>query len=154
MKTTNYELKSNFVTDFEYNMEIIDGVLKELGEKAGQGGGGIDYSFEEQWTGRRWIDGKKIYQKTVDCGALPEASQMKRTLHDIVNLKFIIHCYGMALNPDDTVFTLLPTVVSNPNCNIGLEVTSREIVIENQPFPHWVNYTESYVTLLYTCTDR
>lgn len=26
---------------------------------------GIDYSTEEQWTGLRWIDGKKIYQKTI-----------------------------------------------------------------------------------------
>lgn len=25
--------------------------------------GGIDYSTDEQWTGRRWIDGKKVYQK-------------------------------------------------------------------------------------------
>ncbi|MDR1370830.1 MAG: hypothetical protein LBJ72_12010, partial [Dysgonamonadaceae bacterium] len=25
----------------------------------------IDYSTEEQWTGKKWIDGKKIYQKTI-----------------------------------------------------------------------------------------
>lgn len=28
--------------------------------------GGIDYSTEEQDTGRKWIDGSKIYQITVD----------------------------------------------------------------------------------------
>lgn len=28
--------------------------------------GSIDYSTDEQWTGRRWIDGKKIFQKTIE----------------------------------------------------------------------------------------
>lgn len=28
--------------------------------------GGIDYSTEEQDTGLKWIDGKSIYQKTID----------------------------------------------------------------------------------------
>ena len=30
----------------------------------GSGGGGIDYSTSEQDTGLKWIDGRKIYQKT------------------------------------------------------------------------------------------
>jgi hypothetical protein len=31
----------------------------------GSGGGGINYSTEEQDTGLKWIDGKPIYQKTI-----------------------------------------------------------------------------------------
>ena len=35
------------------------------GKVVGQNGGGFSYSTEEQWTGEYWIDGKKIYQKTI-----------------------------------------------------------------------------------------
>lgn len=39
--------------------------IKAIDEKIQPGGGGIDYSTEEQDTGLKWIDGKPIYQKTV-----------------------------------------------------------------------------------------
>lgn len=45
------------IADFE-----IDGTQGEL--YAPQGGGAIDYSTTEQNTGQKWIDGKRIYQKT------------------------------------------------------------------------------------------
>ncbi len=35
------------------------------------GGNGINYSFEEQWTGKYWVNGKKIYQKTYSLGTMP-----------------------------------------------------------------------------------
>ena len=31
----------------------------------------VDYSLEEQFTGRHWVDGKKIYQKTIFMDAGP-----------------------------------------------------------------------------------
>ena len=31
----------------------------------GSGGGVLDYSYDEQDTGRKWIDGKPIYSKTI-----------------------------------------------------------------------------------------
>lgn len=36
--------------------------------------GEIDYSTSEQNTGRKWIDGKDIYQITIDFGALPNTA--------------------------------------------------------------------------------
>ena len=44
-------------------------VVSEIKTGSGEGGkGGIDYSLEEQDTGLKWIDGKTIYSKTIDCG--------------------------------------------------------------------------------------
>ena len=43
-------------------------------ELANSGGGVVDYSTTEQETGVKWIDGKVIYKKTVDCGALPNST--------------------------------------------------------------------------------
>lgn len=53
-------------------------VVSEIKTGSGEGGkGGIDYSLEEQDTGLKWIDGKTIYSKTIDCGvnyAIPQGS--------------------------------------------------------------------------------
>ena len=48
------------IADFE-----IDGTPGELYAPQG-GGGAIDYSTTEQNTGQKWIDGKPIYQITVE----------------------------------------------------------------------------------------
>lgn len=50
--------------------------------------GGVHYSTSEVFTGDYWIDGKKIYRKTVDCGALPDTAQ-KVIAHNISNVKLI-----------------------------------------------------------------
>lgn len=49
----------------------------------------MDYSTSEQDTGCKWIDGKKIYKKTIDFGALPNATN-KAVAHGISNLDRII----------------------------------------------------------------
>lgn len=53
-------------------------VVSEIKTGSGEGGkGGIDYSLEEQDTGLKWIDGKTIYSKTIDCGVnytIPQGS--------------------------------------------------------------------------------
>lgn len=35
----------------------------------------LNCSFNEELTGEKWIDGKPIYQKTINFGALPNATQ-------------------------------------------------------------------------------
>ena len=56
---------------------------------------GFQYSTSEQWTGKKWIDGKKIYQKVINIGALPDSSS-KDVNHNINNLDKIINYYGSA----------------------------------------------------------
>lgn len=58
LKTT-YQAQKNI-------MDVTDRYLVELeNAETGGGSGGIDYSTDEQDTGLKWIDGKKIYQKTI-----------------------------------------------------------------------------------------
>ena len=42
------------------------------------------------------IDGKPLYQKTVDCGALP-SNTLKDVAHNISNIKFVVDIKGVAL---------------------------------------------------------
>lgn len=62
-------------------------------------GGGINYSTSEQNTGLKWIDGKDIYQKTIDCGSLPGSSHpWKQVSCNITGLNTCISCQGIAYN--------------------------------------------------------
>lgn len=65
--------------------------------QSGGGGGGINYSTSEQDTGLKWIDGKKVYQKTFDCSTLPSSkNQSLDILHGISNLDTVISIVGIA----------------------------------------------------------
>ena len=51
------------------------------------------YSTDEQVIGE-WINGKPVYQKTIDVGALPN-NTTKSVLHGISNLGLVIDIYGV-----------------------------------------------------------
>lgn len=53
------------------------------------------YSTEETATGMYWIDGKPIYRKVIDFGALPNNAH-KDVNHGISNLGTVVNLYGMA----------------------------------------------------------
>lgn len=54
-----------------------------------------DYSTEETFTGKHWIDGKSIYRKVIDIGNLPNATK-KEVTAGISNLKYVTRLYGLA----------------------------------------------------------
>lgn len=60
---------------------------------------GVDYSLEEQFTGKRWIDGKKIYQKTVPFGDLKAGEQLV-VPHGITDLDQIVGLEGIQRSSD------------------------------------------------------
>ena len=51
------------------------------------------YSTEEQNTGMKWIDGKPIYQKTVNCGAT--TSRNFSVNHNISNIETVCNFWGV-----------------------------------------------------------
>lgn len=53
--------------------------------ESGGGGGGsaIDYSTVEQDTGIKWVDGKTIYQKTLDFGTITLATTKSESIGDV-----------------------------------------------------------------------
>lgn len=54
----------------------------------------ISYSTSEQGTGCKWIDGKPIYQKTVDFGALPN-NTVKHVNHGVANMARVVKIEGI-----------------------------------------------------------
>lgn len=61
-----------------------------------------DYSTTEKIVGT-WIDGSKLYQKTVDFGALGNNTTAQKA-HGISNLKYIVEMKGMIYRTDTTSF--------------------------------------------------
>ena len=67
-----------------------DNVINTLNEER-------SYSTEEVNTGKKWIDGKPIYRKVVDFGALPNASE-KTVNHNISNIATVTKIAGHTTN--------------------------------------------------------
>lgn len=103
------------------------------------------YSTEEQVVGQ-WIDGKPIYQKTIDCGAMPNTTN-KDVLHGITNLKYVINVEGFTRNPTNGNNAPLPFVsVATSGIQVYITTTNIRIASGGDSSP----YTESYITLQYT----
>lgn len=101
------------------------------------------YSTDEKFVGT-WIDGKKIYKKTIDCGALPNNST-KDVNHDISDLGMFVKIEGVASNGNLTY----PLPISTPTTSylVSLSVTTTQVSIRTA-----ATYSSfySYVTLYYT----
>ena len=105
----------------------------------------VSYSTAETWTGGYWIDGKKIYRKVVDCGALPNAAT-KNVPHGIVNPYMFIRCRGMFRQAENYT-----TGREFENQNVTLGYNSTNLVITTT-----IDYSPNvgFVVVEYTCTDR
>lgn len=119
------------------------------------GAGVIGYSLAEQSTEINWLDGKIVYQKTVDLGTLPHSTDgttpaSASTAHGIANLNEIVRIEGVAcLSTDNTTAVPLPFAdaggyyaLSSAGANVAVSTTRTA-----------TNY-HGYATLQYTCTNR
>ena len=109
------------------------------------------YSTDEMIVGK-WIDGKPLYRKTIDCGALPNATT-KLIAHNIENIGEIVKISGTATNPSAGRTLPLPHVTlttSSTSSHVKLVVTSTDIQIDASI--NLTIYTKSYVTIEYTKT--
>jgi len=87
-----------------------------------------DFSTEEINTGVKWVDGKDIYKKTVNCGALPNATT-KQVPHGITDIDTIIRFHGGART---AAGTFMPFNIARPDgltLMIGADVTTSNIQI-------------------------
>ena len=110
----------------------------------------LSYSTTEQLTGGTWLDGRPIYKKTIDTGALPSSSGDKLVNHNISNLDMTIHFEGVAFSPSSKVALNLPHVANNKSYDIGVDV--RETQININVGTNRSAYSVSYVTLFYVKT--
>lgn len=103
------------------------------------------YSTTEQRIGT-WIDGKPLYRKVVDCGALPN-NAIKSTAHGISNLDKIIYLNGIAYN--STTFLPIQWVeIENKGVQMNADYTNINIITNR----NLSNITQTYITLEYTKT--
>lgn len=107
-----------------------------------------DYSTEEHATGQKWIDGKDIYFKTIDFGALPN-STTKSVSSGLTN-EFIVKMDAFAYKSD--AFYPLPFVsvtTLNDCIRTGYNKTNHTVDIVTSGDKTTIS---AYVTLYYTKT--
>ena len=111
-----------------------------------------NFSTTEQWTGGYWIDGKKIYRKVVDCGALPGATS-KVIPHNISNFAMAHYIYGVGWRSGGASFPI-PFAATSPGWTAGdgvaVVISSTGIIIYTGGGGWPVN--SAYITLEYTKT--
>ncbi len=106
------------------------------------------YSENEQIIGT-WIDGKTIYQKTVDCGTLPN-NALKKIQSNIENFEHLISIKGVAFSSSMTQQIPLPYVHPDSIYSIMLDFRENDITIltKCKDFSN----LNAYVTIQYTKT--
>ena len=108
-----------------------------------------NYSTTEQDTGFTWIDGKKIYKKTINFGALPNATT-KNTAHGITNLAQVIKIEGFTSNGTST-YPLPRVMIGGAQYQAQIQTNATYIQIDTAD--NLSSYTITYVTLYYTKTS-
>lgn len=107
-----------------------------------------NYSTSEKDTGFKWVDGKNIYKKTINFGALPNNTSKDVSL-GITGLDYVIDIFGTAINSGKTVLPL-PFVSSTLANGVALVVNTGSTVgiITGSDRSSY----SAYVTVLYTKT--
>lgn len=106
----------------------------------------LNYSTSEVNTGHTWIDGSKVYKKTVNFGSLPNATS-KTVAHGISNLSRVIKVEGYAYRSGDSVCFPIPYEADGASA-IGINTNATNISIATGV--DRTNIAECYVTLYYT----
>lgn len=107
-----------------------------------------NYSLEEQKIGT-WINGKPLYQKTVEFGNLPNATT-KEVKHNIENADNIWICEGYIFNPSGNILQLNSVHLIDVTSQISFHTTVQHIVCNTGKIDR-STYT-AIVTLRYTKT--
>ncbi len=106
-----------------------------------QGVPAVHYSTDEHIIGT-WIDGKTLYEKTIDFGAIPN-NTTKSVAHGINNLSMVVSWNGCMKSSDS-----FETVPSGENSNFKLTADATNISIRTST--SWNDWTVSYITIQYT----
>lgn len=107
---------------------------------------GGNYSTSEVDTGFTWVDGKTIYKKTVNFGALPNNTS-KNVAHGITDISYVIDVHGIAANNTPN---FLPISYRSATAGIWFTITTNNITINTST--DLTAYTTTYATLYYTKT--
>ena len=104
-----------------------------------------DYSTSEIDTGKNWIDGKRIYRKVIDTGAMPNAT-IKSVAHGITTIENLISVSCIAY--DGSSYKVWPNAHTTDIYNLYVLVNTTNVRLES-----WANestFTVSKTILEYT----
>ena len=105
------------------------------------------YSTDEINTGKKWINGKTIYQKTFIMGGLGLATTIKKP-HNISNLDMVIRIQGIAKENSIGATINLPHAADQQAYTVTVYADNTNVNI--QTYADQRGYAQSYVTLWYT----
>lgn len=109
----------------------------------------LSYSTTEHKTGKKWIDGKDIYSKTVDCTILDSVDA--RTPHNISNLNEIIKIEGKSLAYNGQTRPIPFVYHGTLSWSCGIVVDATDIVLEAGS-DFYAYHKTATITLEYTKT--
>lgn len=105
-----------------------------------------DYSTDEVDTGKKWINGKTIFQKTFVMGGLGLATTIKKP-HNISNLDMVIRIQGIAKENSIGATINLPHAADQQAYTVTVYADNTNVNI--QTYDDQRGYAQSYVTLWY-----
>lgn len=132
-----------------------------LADNLGSGGGGIDYSTEEQIVGT-WIDGKPLYQKTIVTTLISSNTGNYVTFnHGISNIDAITDADGFLANPNTGALykRLSFSNIASENSAMNGQYSTMLIIADRTTFVYLIGaalyasgYTKAVTTIRYTKT--
>lgn len=117
-------------------------------------GNDTDYSTTEKIVGT-WIDGRPVWQKTINTGALL-GGQDNQIIHGISNFDAIINCFGVGYRGVNRIGVPMSHISrTSLNWSLGCgDFSSTSFYIEvGGDYSGQYSIVDSYVTLLYTKTS-
>jgi hypothetical protein len=107
------------------------------------------YSLDEVKTADTWIDGKPIYKKTINTGALPNAST-KSLAHNIANIEWVVKTEAQAKSNVNSWISMDrrgdAADTGSVRVSVNLSIVNVATIVD------MTAYTSSYVTVYYTKT--
>ncbi len=97
-----------------------------------------------------WLNGQPLYQKTIACGALPNAAE-KSVDHGIANIDVVTRVYGIAINESEPRNSF-PLPFASTILDASMFVYGNKTKIVLGTGRDRTGFTQSYVTIEYTKT--
>lgn len=127
---TTAKIDSNAVTAAKIDLSTLSG----------------NYSTSEVDTGFTWTNGSAIYKKTVDIGALPNATT-KSVAHNISNFGVPVKLEGMCISNAGSGYPMNGARPSNNTLTVSAYVTTTNVVVETgSDRSDWTGYATIYYT--------
>ena len=151
---SNEETLQEYNERLEENNTSLANVLTTINNLPEASGSSTEvYSTEEVKTNKVWIDGRPIYRKVINYGALPNASEQK-VPHNISDIDYFTNASAIAFFKESNGYTLnlflpLSSTASLSAC-IYFMADIQDVTIGTGKDRR--NFTNCYVTLEYVKT--